>query len=75
MTIPRAGAIGCAVAYGYEAEAVGDVFVVEDGGVFGYFDQVDGERRDLGDHYASEGVGDGCVGFAQDEFYFGWLDR
>ena len=44
---------------GDEAETVGDEFVGQDGGVGGDFDKVDGKGGDLGEHHASEGVGEG----------------
>lgn len=49
---------------------MGYVFVVQHGGIFGEFDQVDGERGDFGDHDAAEGVGDGYIGVGEGEFYF-----
>lgn len=61
--------IGGGVREGKKAETMCDVFVVEDGGVFGEFDEVDGERGDLGDHDAAKGVGDRGVGLGEDEFY------
>ena len=44
-----------------EAEAVGDKFIGEDGGVGFDFDEVDGHRGDFGEDGAAEGVGEGEV--------------
>lgn len=52
---------------GDEADAVGEELVGEDGGVFFYFDQVDGDGWDLGEHYSAEGVGEGEVDGAEFE--------
>lgn len=51
-----------------EAKAVGEELVVEDGRVDLDLDEVDGDRGDLGDHDAAEGVGHAGVGFAQFKF-------
>jgi len=74
MAITTAYGIGCDVSEGDESETVCDVFVIEDGGVFCNFHEVNGEGGDLGDHDAAEGIGDGGVGFGEDEFYFMLLD-
>jgi len=74
MAITTAYSIGCDVSEGDESETVCDVFVIEDGGVFCNFHEVNGEGGDLGDHDAAEGIGDGGVGFGEDEFYFMLLD-
>jgi hypothetical protein len=52
---------------GDEADAVGEEFVGEDGGVFFYFDEVDGDGWDFGEHYSAQGVGEGEVDGAEFE--------
>mmetsp|Transcript_38527 Transcript_38527/g.89565 ORF Transcript_38527/g.89565 Transcript_38527/m.89565 type:complete len:384 (-) Transcript_38527:61-1212(-) len=70
---------GTGVADRYQAEAVGDVLVLELRVVHVEFDQVDGDRRDFRYHYATEGVGDGHVRVREDEVHLmgsevGYLD-
>ena len=50
-----------------EAKTMGDELVRQDGGVGYDVDEVDGEGRDLGEHGAAEGVGEGEGGGLQDE--------
>lgn len=46
---------------------MGEEFVGEDGCVFFYFDEVDGDGWDFGEHYSAEGVGEGEVDGAEFE--------
>lgn len=45
----------------YEAQAVGENFILNHGGVVLYIDVLNSEGRDLSDEDAAEGVGNGCV--------------
>jgi hypothetical protein len=53
----------------YEAEAVGDEFVGEDGGVGFDLNQVDSHGGDFGEDGAAQGIGEGEVNVAEIEFY------
>ena len=52
---------------GDQAEPVGDVLVVQDGGVVMEFHQIDGQGGHLANHNAPEGVGHARVRVGQDE--------
>ena len=53
-----------------QSQSMGNIFVIQDGGVLVELHQVDSQGWNFGDHDTTQRIGNASVGLAQDEFDF-----